>query len=199
MTSDGGVIWEGMGTGLPNTLVLDLALGGEGLTDLYAAADAGPFGYDAEMGEWVGLLGTEGPLTTYWSVEWVPEIGVARFGTYGRGIWDFAPLDPAALTGDEGAEPVGLATRGRPQLTFAPSPARDQLTLRFRTHSAGEVDLTLFDITGRSIARLAAGSYPAGRHVVNADLTAHGLQPGLYMVRLSAPRGVVVRKIQVVH
>ena len=26
---------------------------------------------------------------TYWSVDYIPEINTARFGTYGRGIWDF--------------------------------------------------------------------------------------------------------------
>ena len=34
-------------------------------------------------------MGFEGPDQTYWTVEYVPEIYTARFGTYGRGIWDF--------------------------------------------------------------------------------------------------------------
>ena len=29
------------------------------------------------------------PDQTYWSVDFIPEINTARFGTYGRGIWDF--------------------------------------------------------------------------------------------------------------
>ena len=34
-------------------------------------------------------MGLEGPDQTYWTVEYVSEINSARFGTYGRGIWDF--------------------------------------------------------------------------------------------------------------
>ena len=33
--------------------------------------------------------GISAPDQTYWSVEFVEELNTARFGTYGRGIWDF--------------------------------------------------------------------------------------------------------------
>ncbi len=45
---------------------------------------------------WENLMGRDAPATTYWSVEAVPSAGRVRFGTYGRGIWDFAPADPRA-------------------------------------------------------------------------------------------------------
>ena len=35
------------------------------------------------------ILGVSAPDQTYWSVEYIDEINTARFGTYGRGIWDF--------------------------------------------------------------------------------------------------------------
>ena len=35
------------------------------------------------------MSGLSAPDQTYWSVDFVPEINTARFGTYGRGIWDF--------------------------------------------------------------------------------------------------------------
>ena len=34
-------------------------------------------------------MGFSAPDQTYWSLEYVSEINTARFGTYGRGIWDF--------------------------------------------------------------------------------------------------------------
>ena len=34
-------------------------------------------------------MGVSAPDQTYWSVEYIPELLTARFGTYGRGIWDF--------------------------------------------------------------------------------------------------------------
>ena len=35
------------------------------------------------------IIGLNGTAQTYWSVEYIPELRTARFGTYGRGIWDF--------------------------------------------------------------------------------------------------------------
>ena len=35
------------------------------------------------------LSGISAPDQTYWTVDFIPEINTARFGTYGRGIWDF--------------------------------------------------------------------------------------------------------------
>ena len=42
-----------------------------------------------EDNQWEDIMGFEGPDQTYWTVEYIPEIYTARFGTYGRGIWDF--------------------------------------------------------------------------------------------------------------
>ena len=88
-TVDGGVTWEPMGDGLPGTLIYELAFDNNIDENIYAAAEAGPFRYDASAGQWEGIFGTEAPLTTYWTVEGVPELDVVRFGTYGRGIWDY--------------------------------------------------------------------------------------------------------------
>ena len=43
--------------------------------------------------EWFLLSGISAPDQTYWSVDFIPEINTARFGTYGRGIWDFVIED----------------------------------------------------------------------------------------------------------
>ena len=77
-----------MNQGLPNTLVFELS----GTLDdsiIFAATEIGPYGYLANQEEWFLLSGLSAPDQTYWSVDFVPEINTARFGTYGRGIWDF--------------------------------------------------------------------------------------------------------------
>ncbi len=196
-TTDGGQSWEGMGDGLPNTLVLGLALGGESGEELFAACEAGPFGFDAGAGHWVSLIGTEAPLTTYWCVEWVPEAGVVRFGTYGRGIWDYALPDPSGVAEGEGAHPSSLARASRLVLDLSPNPAHDELAIRFRTTSPGKVDLQLFDVSGRRLASLADGMFAPGDHEVSCNLAKYRLEPGIYLARLSSPDGVSVRKLQV--
>ena len=38
---------------------------------------------------WVDITGNQAPITIYWSVEALPRGNTLRFGTYGRGIWDY--------------------------------------------------------------------------------------------------------------
>ena len=77
-----------MRNGLPSTLVYELA--GNEYGDLYfAATELGPYIYNTSGNQWEYLGGVSAPDQTYWSVEFIPELNTARFGTYGRGIWDF--------------------------------------------------------------------------------------------------------------
>ena len=80
--------FDNMSEGLPNTLVYDIAsTDEEGF--IFAATAVGAFAFSIEDEIWEDIMGFEGPDQTYWTVEYVSEIHSARFGTYGRGIWDF--------------------------------------------------------------------------------------------------------------
>ncbi len=195
-TTDGGISWQGMGQGLPSTLALGLALGGETGEDLFAACEAGPYAFDAQAGEWTSILGTEAPLTVYWCVEWVPEISVARFGTYGRGIWDYSPAGAGVAEGSHWAGPGGARNI---QLEISPTPARTELTLRFTLAQAGEVRLELFDVSGRQVAQLARGVVASGAHETVFDLAGAHLAAGTYLARLVSGPDVIVRKVQVIE
>ncbi len=56
---------------------------------LFAATAVGPYVYDLYEEGWFDLAGVSAPDQTYWTVDYISEINTARFGTYGRGIWDF--------------------------------------------------------------------------------------------------------------
>ncbi|MBM4366270.1 MAG: exo-alpha-sialidase [Deltaproteobacteria bacterium] len=84
---DGGVSFEGWGEGLPDTLVYALAID-PGTGVVYAGTETAAYRRDP-TGAWVDITGSDAPVTIYWSAEVVPGEGVARFGTYGRGIWDY--------------------------------------------------------------------------------------------------------------
>ena len=92
-TRDGGRQWLPLARGLPRTLVHDLAWSPRG--DLYAATEAGAWWLPSGAARWRNLMGHTAPATSYWSVEWVVGRGIARFGTYGRGVWDFRPSTPS--------------------------------------------------------------------------------------------------------
>jgi hypothetical protein len=190
-TTDGGITWTGMGDGLPSTLVYGLALGGETGEDLFAACEAGPYAFNAQAGSWADAMGTEAPLTVYWCVEWVPEIGVARFGTYGRGIWDYSPPEASGIAQTTGAR--GL------RLDVSPNPARTRLALRFALPQAGPARLELFDVSGRCVARIANEAFQAGEHDLAFDLSGAHLSAGTYLARLASGPAAIVRKVQVIE
>ncbi|NQU66394.1 MAG: hypothetical protein HQ510_00490 [Candidatus Marinimicrobia bacterium] len=88
MTEDHGGSFSSMNTGLPSTLVYELAAT-ENEDILFAATEVGPYAYVWDEGTWYDMAGISAPDQTYWTVDFVPELATARFGTYGRGIWDF--------------------------------------------------------------------------------------------------------------
>lgn len=88
---DGGETFAPMAQGLPQTLIYRLASSADG-AQLCAAARTGAFAYDFDQGTWVDIVALGAPNQIYWDVDVVDALGVARFSTYGRGVWDFTPL-----------------------------------------------------------------------------------------------------------
>jgi hypothetical protein len=95
-STDGGRTFSPLGTAQPQTLFYDLATDPVGGGDVYAATESGPYRFRAATGAWESLLEPPAPLTTFWSVERLPDR--LRFGTYGRGIWDYVVPTPAPTT-----------------------------------------------------------------------------------------------------
>ena len=93
-TTDGGATWVSMSNGLPNTLIYDICEAADGSGRMYAASETGAWEFDPSNDQWHSILDGDSPLTTYWSVETVPSQNLIRFGTYGRGVWDYAPNTP---------------------------------------------------------------------------------------------------------
>ncbi|MBP6825755.1 MAG: T9SS type A sorting domain-containing protein, partial [Saprospiraceae bacterium] len=91
MSTNGGVSFTPLSTGLPATFVTELELNDtESL--LFAATDAGPYVYVFSQGQWYSLNGVTTPLQDFKSVEYLPGINKVRFTTYGRGVWDLSLL-----------------------------------------------------------------------------------------------------------
>jgi hypothetical protein len=66
----------------------------------------------------------------------------------------------------------------------APNPFSARTTLRYRLHQAARVRLSVFDVTGREVARLIDADQPAGEH--DADFHAGEIPSGIYYCRLRA-------------
>jgi hypothetical protein len=67
----------------------------------------------------------------------------------------------------------------------APNPARDNAVIRYSLPANQSVSLTVFDLLGRSIARVLSNAVQtAGPHQVS--LSTAGWRPGCYLYRLEA-------------
>jgi hypothetical protein len=197
-TANGGTSWTAMGTGMPQTLVYGLDFDNPTSQNLYAAAEAGPFRYNAATGSWVNLLTTAccAPLTTYWDVESVPGAGIVRFATYGRGIWDYSTIGSSSVTANE-----LVAVRQAPTLSLRSDPTAHRTKVGFDLERSAHAKVEVFDIAGRRLGVLADGLYPAGRNAVELNwrgTNGHRLESGIYLVRILTPEGTDVRKLTIV-
>ena len=83
---------------------------------------------------------------------------------------------------DEISESVSIKTlTGLVILSIQPNPFNQRTAVGFQLSVSGEVNLAVYDITGREVAVLAEGWYPAGSHQVVWD--AEGMSSGIYFVR----------------
>lgn len=92
VSNDNGQTFTAIDNGLPNTLIYNLACTPDE-SMVFAATEVGPYVYIPADTTWYPIEGMGAPDQTYWSVEYVPSLHAARFGTYGRGIWDFVICD----------------------------------------------------------------------------------------------------------
>ncbi len=193
VSHDNGVTFTEMSEGLPPTLIYDMAASRDDRM-LFAATQVGPYMYLADSAKWYDIAGSGAPDQTYWSVEYIDENGLARFGTYGRGIWDFRVAQiPSGVRGDPARSPdaPGLASR---QL--------DETRTAFLLENPGtaEVTVRVYDLTGRVVAVLHRGTLSAGTHRFVWDGTASGGGPvpsGEYFCVAATSGTVAYAKAQV--
>ncbi|MEL6611240.1 MAG: T9SS type A sorting domain-containing protein, partial [Bacteroidota bacterium] len=77
-----------------------------------------------------------------------------------------------------------------------PNPFAQQATVRFGVESAQDVDVAVFDMLGRRVAQLAAGTMAAGSQEVTFE--GHSLPSGVYFVRVRTEAGSAIQKVSLV-
>jgi photosystem II stability/assembly factor-like uncharacterized protein len=95
-STDGGGSYHAWDTGLPRTLVYCLGEQPDGTGTIYAGTETAAYRREAGAAAWEDITGNDAPVTVYWSVEPLPHENTMRFGTYGRGIWDYRLEPPAS-------------------------------------------------------------------------------------------------------
>jgi len=76
--------------------------------------------------------------------------------------------------------------------SIVPNPSNGRVEINLSLPRAGQVDLVVFDIAGREVARLASGHAAAGNHTSTWNELA---APGLYFVRLRHDGRELTRRV----
>lgn len=88
-TVDGGETWTDWSSGMPNTMVYCLGEPNDDSGVVFAGTETAAYRRGPEDQNWEDITSNKAPVTIYWSVEALHHENTMRFGTYGRGIWDF--------------------------------------------------------------------------------------------------------------
>ncbi len=88
LSTNGGENFEELDTDAPKATYFDMVFSEDEET-LYAATSEGPYAYVFEDNRWYNIGGQAAPFVDYRSVEYISSNQTVRFGTYGRGVWDF--------------------------------------------------------------------------------------------------------------
>ena len=107
-------------------------------------------------------------------------------GNYSGTFNYFVNTTPTAAIPEAGSDPSAL------RLQASPNPFRERVVFRVELAEPGPVDLSVFDASGRRIARLLEGPQNAGGRVMTWDRREAAwpeLSSGVYYVRLQNGRG----------
>jgi len=163
--------------GLPATLVFEITANADE-TQLFAATESGPYVYLAESNQWEDLSQGNAPVQTYWSVEYLEDQKIVRFGTYGRGIWDF-----------NFEESIDVATEelvAFDLLTAYPNPAEDILNLKMNPNiSNRDIEISMFDASGKLV-------YQSGWQT---SIPMQNFAQGIYSLRINTETKIQVIQI----
>ncbi|MDP6803086.1 MAG: FlgD immunoglobulin-like domain containing protein [Gemmatimonadota bacterium] len=133
----------------------------------------------AEVSEWTDAATRDGYSYTY-RVGWIHSAGDLTF------------LPPVTLVRSAPAAPTLAVGRAFPQ------PFRTTVTLELSLPNEAEATVTLFDVSGRSVAELRPGRLPAGGSRVTWDGrtdAGEDAAPGVYFTRVRAAGESVCRRI----
>ncbi len=170
---------------IPQTSFNDLKLSSTELL-LFAATDVGPYCYNFNTQEWFDMAGITAPDQNFTSVDFIPSLNTVRFGTYGRGTWDFAITDEPLVSVAENE------TQSR--LNVFPNPFSETTKVSFNIEKPVSVIIDVYDVKGQKVFSENKGNLVGEQRI---NLNREKLQSGVYLVSIRAGDEKFSRKIVV--
>lgn len=174
-SNDGGVTFTDMSNGLPKTLVFNI-VANDDESMFFAATEAGPYVYIVAKDKWFDMSGLSAPTQTYWSVEFIPGFNIVRFGTYGRGIWDFRINDLTTNTSNPSVN----------NSSVFPNPFTTGFSLK--TGNNEPFSVQLFSNNGKLV-------YSASNIQDNTMIEPKNLSSGIYYLQISTKNKTRTEKL----
>jgi hypothetical protein len=84
-------------------------------------------------------------------------------------------------------------------LTHFPHPVEQSATIQFSLAQTGVAQVTLHDMTGRTVATLAEGMYGAGHHSIPFDVQRLGIPSGMYVYRVRTQEETLAQPLVIVR
>ncbi len=158
VSEDNGENFTSMSNGMPSTMVYEIAVTPND-EFIFAATDAGPYVYVSETNQWYDLAQNYAPDQIYWTVDYDPNTQTARFGTYGRGIWDFKITNGL----------VNIIQKQTTELSVYPNPAKDYIEV-----SGTEKMVKIYSLYGKIVkeslpGRIDISDLKSGIYFVNSN------------------------------
>ena len=186
--------WEDISGDLPDLAINDVyILPGHNDSVIFIANDGGVYG-TVDAGTTWDRLGNNMPIVPVYDLEWNPVENTVIAGTFGRSIMTF-PLDSVDLMPDSVISSAPPIIEKTPQLTVFPSPASEDVTVRFFNAEPGKgYDLVVLDASGKVIHRIQGKEY--GK--VEKQFNVNNWPAGMYVVKIKIRHNVIVEQF-VVH
>ena len=171
-SENGGETFTPMSQDLPPTLVYELTANDDE-TMFFAATEAGPYVYIVAEAIWYHMSGFAAPTQTYWSVEYLSSMDRVRFGTYGRGVWDFQ-IEPEATSVQNNID--------NSRIEVFPNPTQSTINITLDEVSSNSLTLQIFDLTGKLISEKEENNLPKSNF--NTTINVEQLNSGNYILKI---------------
>ncbi len=196
-TTDRGVTWTNISGNIPDVPMGDIIAHPTNSNQLFLGTETGCFRTTNGGTTWYRWNNGMPDATIVTELKWIDSLAsVGRFyivaGTYGRGMYkrEISGDDPTVV-----GDPSNLR-EGYSLMQNYPNPFNPATTIQFALPVSDNVELKVFDVTGREVATVVNQRLEAGAHAFTFD--ASKLASGTYLYRLKTEKYTEAKKMLLV-